>query len=271
MRQTSMGRGRIDPFTIGIAASILLHVLVFLALFLQRAGGPVRLGDDGTQEHWIYLQLAALPTAGPGIGANAPALNPPPRPRSLAVHRRPDAAKPRRRMAPRPSLLARVITSPVPRAVAEFAAALSPPASPAKAVQVAATISEPALSKGNSSPMAAASTGTAAQRLAALASPVAAAGGIGGLPLFYRREVSTLIDYRLRPPPAVTGTVVVRMHLRRDGIVLGAMVIRGSGTPALDQEAREVVLRIHRFDWLPDDAIPGVADFSIDEPIRFHG
>jgi len=93
-------------------------------------------------------------------------------------------------------------------------------------------------------------------------------------PLLYLAEVSRLIRLRLDyPAPArldrAQGMAVVHIVLARDGTVLSVDLIQGAGDPALDEEARAVVLRIHKFPGLPEDYARGEQRFAIDQPIGF--
>lgn len=95
-------------------------------------------------------------------------------------------------------------------------------------------------------------------------------------PLLYLAEVSRLIRLRLDYPAQARldqaqGTAVVHILLARDGTVLSVELIQGAGHPALDQEAREVVLRIHKFPELPAYYARGEQRFAIDQPIGFRG
>ncbi|MDB5985052.1 MAG: energy transducer TonB [Nevskia sp.] len=65
------------------------------------------------------------------------------------------------------------------------------------------------------------------------------------------------------------GTVIIHMHLRRDGTVLDASLVKSSGYAVLDEAARQEVLRIGKFAELPLEYIPGQADFAIDQPVAF--
>ena len=92
-------------------------------------------------------------------------------------------------------------------------------------------------------------------------------------PLAYLTEVSRMIRVNLSyPPQAHThGIAVVHIRIARDGTVLDAGVIHSSGNPALDEEARAVVLRIGKFPEPPSAYFPDVGDFGIDQPIHFLG
>jgi TonB family protein len=94
------------------------------------------------------------------------------------------------------------------------------------------------------------------------------------LPLLYLAEVSRMIRSHLAlsgRQDHAHGTVVVHIVLARDGTVLGAAVIQGAGFAALDEAAREVVLRIRKFPELPVEFARGQQQFAIDQPIGFNG
>jgi TonB family protein len=140
-----------------------------------------------------------------------------------------------------------------------------PPADPAAALAVA--------------PAPAAAAPAAAPTPDAVAPPAGAANVVAGaepvepLPLLYLAEVSRMIRAHLAPggrPDHARGTVVVHIILARDGTVLGAAVVQGAGYAALDEAAREVVLRIHKFPELPGEFARGQQQFAIDQPIGFN-
>jgi protein TonB len=94
------------------------------------------------------------------------------------------------------------------------------------------------------------------------------------IPWAYLWKVKRLIgEHRRYPRKAYgarqQGTAVVRIHLSRDGQLLGAHLLRGSGHALLDEEARDVVLRIGRFPPLPEQYLIGQLEFAIDQPIEF--
>jgi len=106
--------------------------------------------------------------------------------------------------------------------------------------------------------------------------PTASAGIIEPLPLAYLTRVMMTIGLNRRYPLKALanreqGIAVVHIHLARDGSVLDVEVIRSSGHQALDDEARDVVLRIGSFQALPPEYARGAEDFFIDQPIRFTG
>jgi TonB family protein len=160
-----------------------------------------------------------------------------------------------------------------PRRVARAAHAAAPPPvaardeAPAAAAQQAAPAPLPA-------PVAGAEPAPAAAP-AAEAAP-AGGGPAEAPPLLYLAEVSRLIRLRLDYPAQARqdrarGTALVHILLARDGTVLSVELVRGAGHPALDAEAREVVLRIRKFPELPAYYARGEQRFAIDQPIGFVG
>ncbi len=116
-----------------------------------------------------------------------------------------------------------------------------------------------------------------APAIAAQASPsIAPAAGTHAdapPPIAYLVEVSRVIRLNLNYPAQAHqhGVAVVHIRIGRDGTVLAAGLVQSSGNPMLDQEAREVVLRIHRFPEPPTAYVSDSGDFSVDQPIRFLG
>lgn len=110
-----------------------------------------------------------------------------------------------------------------------------------------------------------------------LGAPAMAESGQGQpteVPWAYLWKVKRLIgDQRRYPRKAYgerqQGKAVVRIHLSRDGQLLGAHLLRSTGYPLLDEEARDVVLRIGRFPPLPEQYLVGQLEFAIDQPIEF--
>ena len=245
--QESTPQRRIGPFTQGVLCSILLHALVLIGLVghsMRRQEAPV-----GVSRRSIALQFVSVRS----LLAAAPVAHPlPTRPPAVAMHRSVHRSTPRRTEL---AHLKPPVAAPSPNPIAYSSALHAQPAA-ASAAAPASSANSPSVAVNGASVGAVLNTHTAA-------SPITATSPAGGgemadmLPVFYRREVAALIHFKLRPQGAV-GTVIVRMHLRRDGTVLDARVMQTSGTLALDQEARDVVLRIHQFDWVPDYAIPGV-------------
>lgn len=93
-------------------------------------------------------------------------------------------------------------------------------------------------------------------------------------PTAYLVRVSRMITMRLRYPAYSRqfdeqGRAVVRVTLARDGTVLDAVVVRRTGYRYLDEEARNVILRIARFPPVPEHISPAQKEFLIDQPISF--
>lgn len=104
----------------------------------------------------------------------------------------------------------------------------------------------------------------------------ASMGIVEPLPMAYLTHVMMTIGLNRRYPLKALanreqGTAVVHIHLSRDGSVLDVTVIKSSGYPVLDAEARDVVLRIAKFQALAPEYARGAEDFAIDQPIRFTG
>lgn len=100
------------------------------------------------------------------------------------------------------------------------------------------------------------------------------AGEVVEIPWAYLWSVKRAIaEHRRYPRKAYaarqTGTSVIRIRLARDGRLLDATLLRTSGHALLDEEARDVILRIGHFAPLPERYIPGQAEFAIDQPIAF--
>jgi protein TonB len=75
-------------------------------------------------------------------------------------------------------------------------------------------------------------------------------------------------------PPAARslhqqGTVVLHMHMARDGRVLDASILKSTGFPLLDEAARNLVLHMRSFPPLPDAYLPGRDDYAIDQPVSY--
>ncbi len=94
------------------------------------------------------------------------------------------------------------------------------------------------------------------------------------VPWAYLWTVKRLIGEQRRYPRKAygerqQGKAVVRIHLSRDGQLLSAHLLKSSGYTLLDEEARDVVLRISRFPPLPEQYLVGQLEFAIDQPIEF--
>lgn len=121
-------------------------------------------------------------------------------------------------------------------------------------------------------------------------SQAAPSGAIGAAPTLQRRgavspdclprgwllQMSQTIGLSQRYPAASRqrgerGTVTVRVSVARNGRVLDAPLLRSSGYPSLDFEARDVMRRIGRFAPLPDADCAGYDVIVVDQPVRFGG
>lgn len=195
------------------------------------------------------------------------------------------------RLLPRPAvraLPAIVLDMEVPRpALAQAAPPPAPPRVERRMVRVALRAAQKPVAQFGDTPVTpvqsdepAAAAPVAAIPAEAPAAPVEAAAAASGPaeppPLLYLAEVSRLIRLRLDYPAQARqdkarGTALVHILLARDGTVLSVEVVHGAGHPALDTEAREVVLRIHKFPELPEYYARGESRFAIDQPIGFVG
>lgn len=96
------------------------------------------------------------------------------------------------------------------------------------------------------------------------------------LPRGWLMQMSQTIGFSQRYPAAARqrgerGTVTVRVSVARSGRVLDAPLLRSSGYPSLDFEARDVMRRIGRFAPVPDTDCAGYDVLVIDQPVRFGG
>ncbi|MGQ0700505.1 MAG: energy transducer TonB [Panacagrimonas sp.] len=94
------------------------------------------------------------------------------------------------------------------------------------------------------------------------------------MPLQWLQMMSRMISFQQQYPAqsrqlGEQGTATVRVSVARDGRVLEAPLLRGTGYSALDREAREVILRIGRFAPIPKDACRGARIIVIDQPVGF--
>jgi protein TonB len=94
------------------------------------------------------------------------------------------------------------------------------------------------------------------------------------LPEAYFQRLSRLVRIELLYPRDAhrrgeQGLAVVRVSLTRDGTVLDASITQGTGFPALDREAVDVIRRIGRFPPIPGDLRPDVSAFVLDQPVSF--
>ena len=86
--------------------------------------------------------------------------------------------------------------------------------------------------------------------------------------------VSRSIESALRHPRNARGergTAFVRISVERDGRIVEAPLLRSSGHPRLDAEARDVFVRIGRFEPVAPGDCAGYAVIVVDQPVRFGG
>lgn len=86
--------------------------------------------------------------------------------------------------------------------------------------------------------------------------------------------VSRSIESELRHPRNARGergTAFVRISVERDGRIVEAPLLRSSGHPRLDAEARDVFVRIGRFEPVAPGDCAGYAVIVVDQPVRFGG
>lgn len=104
--------------------------------------------------------------------------------------------------------------------------------------------------------------------------PARAAAARDCWPFRWLLRLSRTIDSALRHPAHARrrgerGTALLRMSVERGGQVLDAVLVRSSGHPQLDAEARAVVARIGRFEPLSPGECPGYDVIVVDQPVRF--
>lgn len=220
----------------GAAISVALHLALLALLLLRLDAAPASRIEA---ERSISVLLLGAPSPAPQAAAPAPA----PRPSTPAAERARPKPKPVPQTAVSPSAV-----QPATPAVA--AAAAVPTSSPATAGADPATLST-----------------------AAASVPDAVEPDVPP-PLEYLRKLAWIISRSQKYPWSARqyghqGDVIVRMHLRRDGRVLSASLLRSSGHAALDAEAQDVVLRIGYFPPFPADYIPQQREFDIDQPVTF--
>lgn len=127
-----------------------------------------------------------------------------------------------------------------------------------------------------SAPSAAASPSRAAAAPNSQASTAGAsgrldAGGRAAVSSYQSQVLAHLSRHRIYPPEArsqgVTGVARVRFALGRNGQVLSASLVGGSGEQILDQAALDMVRRASPFPAFPDSIAQARMDFAA--PIRF--
>jgi len=231
--------------------------------WLRKTGLAVSLGL-----HAVLPVLALL--------AQAPALTTPPMPdRGLTMLTLlPPSPKPSVvPAAPAPPAAERPQARPEPRARPPT----PEPPSEAQAI-LAAAMAEAAAA---SAAAAAATEATAVTALESTAAPAPASApaassnlGVVEFPMAYLARMSRTITNRIHYPAGgrdarQQGTAFVRVRLARSGAVLEATLLETSGSSVLDEEARNVILRIGQFRPIPDEVMPQQSEFVIHQPVQF--
>jgi len=244
--RTDPARRTAAPATARLRAacgSLLLHAALAALIFGMLATSEVPAPPRALGERSITAVLLEAPRSAPPA---APAMASQPQPQTPTPVSTPAPRPP----APRGRKTAPETPSP-PATVPQTAEAVTAPVQPAAAESASATA-------------------------AALAVESAAAGAAHSdeIPWSYLWAVKRAISEHRRYPRAAygagqTGTAVVRIHLSRDGSLLGVALLKSSGYRLLDEEARAVIERIGRFPPLPARYAPGRAEFAIDQPIGF--
>ncbi|MGH8516447.1 MAG: energy transducer TonB [Panacagrimonas sp.] len=93
-------------------------------------------------------------------------------------------------------------------------------------------------------------------------------------PFRWLLRLSRTIDSALRYPADARrrnerGTALVRVNVQRSGHILETRLLRSSGHPLLDTEARDVVHRIGRFEPMTPGECAGYDVIVVDQPVRF--
>lgn len=241
---------------VGLTATLLAHLMLFL-LFLRTDPMDSQTATPGLKT------LSAFWVPAPNI---APTV-------TQAAAPSPRISKPR---PPTPKAKPKLQT-PAPAADARIAAVTPTPTVTAAARPVA----EPEAAE-----TAATAAATTAAIAAVAASPPPAAGEASNLRSTatpydleklerqYARLVSRVISMNQRYPVyskqfGETGLIMVRVDLSQDGSVRNVAMMTPSGYRYLDDEARNVILRIARFPAVPALLMRGQSIFVIDQPIRF--
>ncbi len=186
--------------------------------------------------------------------------------------------------APIPPLAA---LPPPPPPVAAMPPQPPVPATPPREVAVATQTRSAARNAAPSAPApatrpaarqaASVGTGQGTPAPAAPASPAArpsggADAGLTQLPPDYAAAIARILRRGLRyPPPArdlgIEGTAMVRFAIARDGTIIAAQLVRGSGSALLDHEALALLRRVSPLPRLPE-AVSG-ASAAVLVPIGF--
>lgn len=245
------------PSIAGLTLVVLLHVAVVLLLLQHSERAPLARDREPVSERLMTVFTIAAPTAADIRPATPP-----------AMPARPDRPKPIvRRSKPTPSPpKPTALTAPAPVALAAPTTAEPPPA------DVAAS-DTPAPPGSTSAAAAPASREPAPGEIGAQRTTLSA-GETDRLARQYAGVISRTISSSQKWPlmsrqRGETGTAWVRLKLARDGRVIDATLIRPTGYPRLDEEARAVIFRIGRFMPVPSRLRPDQEYLLLDQPMRF--
>jgi protein TonB len=219
---------------------------------------------------------AALPVL--ALLAQAPALTTPPMPdRGLTML---TLLPP----SPTPSVVPAAPAPPAaerPQARPEPRARPPTPEPPSEAQAILAAAMAQAAAASAAAAVAAASEPAALTALESTAAPAPASApaassnlGVVEFPMSYLARMSRTITNRIHYPAGgrdsgQQGTAFVRVRLARSGAVLEATLLETSGSSVLDEEARNVILRIGQFRPIPEEVMPQQSEFVIHQPVQF--
>lgn len=230
----------------GLAVSLGLHAaLPVLALLAQ----PPALTTPPMPDRGLTMLTLLPPSPRPSVVPAAPAP--------------PAAERPQARPEPR-------ARPPTPEPPSEAQAILA--AAMAEAAAAAATAA--ATLAAHSEPAAMTAVDATAAPAAASAPAASSNLGVVEFPMSYLARMSRTITNRIHYPAGgrearQQGTAFVRVRLARSGAVLEATLLETSGSSVLDEEARNVILRIGQFRPIPEDVMPQQSEFVIHQPVQF--
>lgn len=251
----------------GIAVALLLHLLVALLLWQQIAQPTLPLAAPAAPKGEAVIDLLDLQARLP-VAAPAPVAAPEAPPPVVEAPRPPVRLKPKPAPIKKPATLI-AAPSPVP----------SPQPLPHREQQEQQQQQQRA-----AEPAAAAVASPSVAAVAAAPAPPAGAFGgqrltltqadIDRLEYAYKLAISRAIASRLKGAVLMqqlggAGQAMVRLTLARDGRVLDATLLRGTGYRHLDDEARFVATRIGRFQPAPSLLRPDNPTIVIDQPVSF--
>lgn len=185
--------------------------------------------------------------------------------------------------SPTPSITAAAPAPPAaetPRPKPEPRARPPAPEPPSEAQAIlAAAMAEAAAATATATATATEATAVTALESTAAPAPASAPAassnlGVVEFPMAYLARMSRMITNRIHYPASGRdarhqGTAFVRVRLARNGAVLEATLLETSGSRLLDEEARNVILRIGQFRPIPEDVMPQQSEFVIHQPVQF--